>query len=103
MTGELHCPRVVARGTGILNALFHQEALYCRAHELSSMRVLDLGSAHYRALHGPEALCFGAFWRLGRARAKGRVGPQGLIGGDRGSVGIRCYVGPLRLPFRRID
>jgi hypothetical protein len=42
----------------MLNARFHQEALYCRAHELSSMRVLGLGSGHYRALHRPEALCF---------------------------------------------
>ncbi|MCA1605919.1 MAG: hypothetical protein LC775_10695 [Acidobacteria bacterium] len=36
------------------------------------MGALGLQSGHYRALHRPEALCFGAFWRLGRARAIGR-------------------------------
>ena len=59
------------KGIEISNALFRLEVGYCWACELSSMRVLGLGSGHFRALPRPEALCFGAFWRLGRARAKG--------------------------------
>jgi hypothetical protein len=63
-------------GIGILNALFRQEVEYRWPRELSSMRVLGL-AGHFRALHWPEALCFVAFWRLGRASARG-ASPQGL-------------------------
>ncbi len=45
----------------MLNVLFHQEALYCRARELSSIRVRGLKSGHYRAVHRPEALSLGTF------------------------------------------
>ena len=66
-----HARGGIGRGIGILNALFRQEGGYCWARELSSMRVPRLEPGYFRALHRPEALGFGAFWRLGRARAKG--------------------------------
>ena len=52
------------------NALFRQEEQYCCASKLSNMRVLGLQLGTFRSLHRPEALCFGAFWRLGRAQAE---------------------------------
>jgi hypothetical protein len=48
------------------------------------MRVLGLRSGHYyRAHHRPEALCFGAFWRLDPARGQQGGSAQGP---NRGSV-----------------
>ena len=42
-------------------------------------------------MHRPEALCFGAFWRLGRAQAEGECRLKGLnrTGGCR--FGIRLF------------
>lgn len=37
---------------------------------------LELGT--FRARHRPEALCFAAFWRLGRAQAKGDGRLEGM-------------------------
>jgi hypothetical protein len=39
--------------------------------ELSSLRVLGLGSGHFRTVPQPEALGFGAFWRLGPEKGQG--------------------------------
>ena len=46
-------------------------------------------SGNFRVLPQPEALCFGAFWCLGRARAKGKgrlkgLNPDGI--GDRWGI-----------------
>jgi hypothetical protein len=38
---------------------------------VSNTRVFGLESGHFLALRRPQALCFGAFWRPGRAQAKG--------------------------------
>ena len=70
------------------NAILRQEVGYGWARELSSIRVLGLESGHFRALPRPEALCFGAFWRLGPRKGQGGGSTQGLnrmgagIGGD---------------------
>ena len=60
------------------NALFRQEEQYCCASKLSNMRVLGLQLGTFRSLHRPEALCFGAFWRLGRAQAEGDCRLRGV-------------------------
>lgn len=52
----------IEKRIGILNALFHQEARYCRARELSNLRVLGLeGHSGPSSARGAE--CRG-FWRL---------------------------------------
>jgi hypothetical protein len=56
------------------------------------MRVLGLGSGHFRAVPRPEALCFGAFCRLGPGKGQGGGSAQGLnrmgagIGGDQAKL-----------------
>ncbi|MGH8654777.1 MAG: hypothetical protein ACREYE_22590 [Gammaproteobacteria bacterium] len=50
------------------------------------MRVLGLERGYFPAFHRPETLCFRAFWRLGRAQAKGdcRLGEMNRTEGDMG-------------------
>ena len=80
-----------SRRIGISNALFRQEVGYCWARELSSMRVLGLGSGHFRALPRPEALCFGSVLASRASEGQGGGSAQGLnrmgagIGGDQAS------------------
>jgi hypothetical protein len=63
------------------------------------MRVLGLGSGTFRALHRPEALCFRAFWCLGRAGAKWEGGREGA---DRGSLKeVLALTGALGKPGTR--
>ena len=52
------------------------------------MAVVDLEPGYFRALHRPEALWFGGFWRLGWAQAKGdgRLGEM-----TRGGIRIRRF------------
>src|SRR5919106_3495128 len=77
-------PKLYMGSIGKINALFYRQEKYCWASELSNTRVLELGSGNFRAIHRPEALSFGAFWRLARVkvRGKGRLREMNRIESD---------------------